>query len=378
MRTVADCDIPPEQIVTLADFTKNVYLPFVKENRRPSTYKNASENWKLHIEPKSRGCVLKDVRIKHVQQWLSSIATTPRFKKNGKFDRTGTPLPPLARNSLARIKSFLSGLFAHAVRFEYHPGPNPVRDTGLNPHAAKPRKQHAYTFEQVSEITALLKEPAATVFYTASFTGLRRGELEGLQWEDYHDGKLHIARSIWNGKVNLPKTEASAGAVPVIPLLAERLDLHRLRNGNPQSGPIFKNSAGHPLSIKNLTDREILPRLNVCQVCGKSQGLPHAEEGHVWIRDPRRPEWKGWHSCRRGVGSNLYRLGVRSKVIQEVLRHANERTTLDYYVKVTGDDSLAAMTKLGENFAEKTAGQNLPDSDRTLNSGQPPLSETVN
>jgi hypothetical protein len=130
MRTIADCDIAPEQILTLAEFTTNIYLPFVKENRRPSTYKNACENWKLHIEPKSRGRVLKDVRIKHVQQWLSEIATTPRFKKTGKFDKTGKPLPPLARNTLARIRSFLSGLFAHAVRFEYHPGQTPsgIRD----------------------------------------------------------------------------------------------------------------------------------------------------------------------------------------------------------------------------------------------------------
>ena len=374
MRTVADCDIAPEQILTLAEFVTSIYLPFVEANRRPSSFKNAKENWQNHIEPRSRGRVLKDVRIKHVQQWLSDIGTTPRYKKLGKFDKTGTPLPPLARNTLARIKSFLSGLFVHAMRFGYHPGPNPVRDTGLNPHAARPRKQHAYSYEEVCSIIDLLGEPGSTIFFTAAFSGLRRGELEGLEWPDLHDGKLHIARSIWNGKVNPPKTEASEAPVPVIPLLAERLELHRLRCGNPQSGPIFRNSAGHPLSIKNLTDREILPRLNVCQVCGKSQGLAHAEQDHIFLRDPRRPEWRGWHSCRKGVGSNLYRLGVRSKVVQGVLRHANERTTLDYYVKTTSDDSLTAMTKLGKSYAKKTAGQTLRDSDRTLNSGQHPQS----
>jgi hypothetical protein len=30
-------------------------------------------------------------------------------------------------------------------------------------------------------------------------------------------------------------------------------------------------------------------------------------------------EWKGWYSFRRGLGMNLYRLGVPDKVIQAIL-----------------------------------------------------------
>jgi integrase len=369
MRTVNDCDIAPEQVLSFAEFTETIYLPWVKENHRTSTYRNYNQIWKIHIEPKSgRDRTLKDVRIKHVQTWLNAI---------GQKD--------LARNTLARVKSFLSGLFKHAIRLEYYTGPNPARDTGLNPHAARPAKMHAYDFETIHTITALLSEPAATVFYTAAFSGLRRGEIEGLCWEDYRDGKLHVARSIWNGIENLPKTETSAGAVPVIPFLAERLELHRFRCGiDPKTGllrmtgPIFRNSANHRLSIKNLTDREILPKLNVCQVCGLPNGIPHLKEEHEWVRDPRRPEWKGWHACRRGVASNLYRLGVRSKVIQEIMRHASETTTKNCYIKTTNEDTLAAMTELGKNYSEKTAAQSLPDTSGTLNSGQRPTLETVN
>ena len=34
------------------------------------------------------------------------------------------------------------------------------------------------------------------------------------------------------------------------------------------------------------------------------------------------PEWHGWHAARRGLGTNLYRLGVPEKTIQ-ALRYAN-------------------------------------------------------
>src|SRR5215813_9015879 len=116
-------------------------------------------------------------------------------------------------------------------------------------------QNYAYTLQEILEILARLAEPAATVFAVTSFGGLRRSELEGLEWPDFHDGHRWVARSIWNGEVLLPKTEMSASPVPTIKLLAERLELHRLRSGNPEQGPIFRNAAGRHLSMNNLINR---------------------------------------------------------------------------------------------------------------------------
>ena len=63
-------------------------------------------------------------------------------------------------------------------------------------------------------------------------------------------------------------------------------------------------------------------------------------------RDASRPEWHGWHAARRGLGTNLYRLGVPEKTIQAILRHANVSTTNTYYIKSAADDTRAAMAKL--------------------------------
>ncbi len=49
---------------------------------------------------------------------------------------------------------------------------------------------------------------------------------------------------------------------------------------------------------------------------------------------------------RRGLGSNLYRLGVQDKVIQVILRHSNVSTTATYYIKSAADDVRKAMAKL--------------------------------
>jgi integrase len=57
--------------------------------------------------------------------------------------------------------------------------------------------------------------------------------------------------------------------------------------------------------------------------------------------------------CRRGLGSNLYRLGVPDVVIQRILRHANVSTTTGYYIKTIADDVRGAMEKL-ENSIPKS------------------------
>jgi integrase len=53
--------------------------------------------------------------------------------------------------------------------------------------------------------------------------------------------------------------------------------------------------------------------------------------------------WHGWHAFRRGLATNLHRLGVPDKVIQRILRHANVTTTMNIYVKTVSVDAANAM-----------------------------------
>ena len=47
-----------------------------------------------------------------------------------------------------------------------------------------------------------------------------------------------------------------------------------------------------------------------------------------------------------GLATNLHRLGVSDKVIQQILRHANVTTTINIYVKMVRQDAEDAMRKL--------------------------------
>ena len=153
----------------------------------------------------------------------------------------------LSRNTLKHIKSVISGIFTLAKQQDYFQGENPARDTRSILGAARRKKRMPTRWRKCRRYVAASRA-AATAFAVAAFMGLRHGEIQGLLWENYHDGEMHISRSIWNGRVTDPKTRKGRAPVPVIRQLAERLELHRLRCGNPQCGPIFANSPGNPLT----------------------------------------------------------------------------------------------------------------------------------
>ena len=51
---------------------------------------------------------------------------------------------------------------------------------------------------------------------------------------------------------------------------------------------------------------------------------------------------------RRGLASNLNRLGVDDSVIQRILRHSNVATTQNHYIKTASPDAIAAMRRFAD------------------------------
>jgi hypothetical protein len=97
------------------------------------------------------------------------------------------------------------------------------------------------------------------------------------------------------------------------------------------TGVLFPNQNGSPMGLGNPLNRSILPALNRCGICGKPKEECHKGFGkeknkapdHEFQRDKMLPEWRGWHAARRGLRTNLYRLGIPEKTIQAILRHLN-------------------------------------------------------
>jgi integrase len=326
--TINNAVLAPETAITLVDFIDSVYIPRLKQDVRPSTYRGYGVLWAA-LKPFCADYLTRDIRTRHVQQILDEMARTDRFGKR----------------SLQHLKFFLAGAFGLAIRNDYYAGVNPATEAKIPSKVRGAGETFVYSLEEVLIMMDATPEPARTLIAVAAFTALRRGELRGLRWEDYRNGEIHVSRSIWNGHETDPKTEESKNAVPVISKLAAILAEHRKSQGSPISGWIFPNGEGKPADPNNVLQRGILPALSVCGMCSKVEEEHNATTGHSYERNTVLPQWRGWHAFRRGVATNLNRLGVPDKIIQRVLRHSDVAITQAAYIKPEDKDSRNAMEK---------------------------------
>jgi len=193
----------------------------------------------------------------------------------------------------------------------------------------------------------VLPEPSRTVVGTAAFTGLRAGEIRGLTWDAYSPadksdenslGVVRVLRSVWRGRVGEPKNSRSKATVPLIPQLETLLERHRKAIGSPASGPIFANGVGNPLDLDCLYRRQMKEPLRQARI-----------------------EWEGWHGFRRGLATNLERIGVRETIAAMILRHTNDRVTRKHYIKPPSIEAIAAMRLLSETLLTLESPKLLPN-----------------
>ncbi len=308
LRPLNDGVLVAESTMTLNRFIETVYLPYAERQKRRSTFLGYRNIWKRYIKPEGDR-PLRDYRTFECEQMLTSIARVHN----------------LCRSTLGHIKHFLGGTFRYARRQGVLDSPNPIRDVEI-PRARPPAETHAYSLEEEVRMLAILPEPVATIVAVAAFTGARKGEIRGFVWEGYDGETIEVKQSVWRNHVGEPKREKSKGIIPVIAQLKFFLDRHRVRSGNPSEGFIFRNPLGKPLNLDVLVGEVIRPAL---------------EAGKI--------TWYGWHAFRRGLATNLHRLRVSDKVIQQILRHANVTTTINIYVKMVSQDAEDAMKKLEKN-----------------------------
>ena len=333
--------VDPEKVVTLIDFIEHVYLPLIEREKRPSTTCAYRLTW-ARLKPHCQNVWLRDARTVDVQRILDRIVETAGH--------------PLSVSTLQHAKFFLSGAFNEATRSAYRDGDNPVRGSRIPKQAKRHGGTRAYTDEEVSRLLRTFGGDAGVAIAVAAHTGMRCGEIEGLEWADLQETPegpcLLVRRSIWNGHASDPKTAESAAPVPVTPELAQFLDLQHARQGHPKAGPLFRTVLGTRRSMSSILNREILPLCNRCKVCGLPKGVQHVPQAkHEWERDPAVPRWYGWHAFRRAVATGVQRDGGAAATAQGCLRHSQVQTTLAHYTKTVRVDVRQALEKRAKSIS---------------------------
>jgi integrase len=282
-----------------------------------STTRVCKSNLNTWILPRWGSYRLTDVRTTAVEDWLGSL--------------------PLAGATKAKIRNVMHALFNHALRYEWLER-NPIT---LVRQSAK--RQRIPDVLEVGEIKALLVElgePVKTMVFLAAATGLRISELLGLKWADidFDALEINLSRAIVDQVVGDMKTEASRKPIPLDSGLAEVLLDWRARSAynRPEdwlfASPRMKGT--QPYSPDALLAKVLRPAV-------KRAGIAKRV---------------GWHTFRHSFATLLKSNGEDVKVVQEALRHANSRVTLEVYTQATTPAKRKAQSKVVQMIRPEALG----------------------
>ena len=173
------------------------------------------------------------------------------------------------------------------------------------------------TAEEIGKLLAELDGPYRAMAYLAAVTGLRVSELLALKWEDvqFDLGEIHLTRAIVCQHVGALKTEASQKPIPMSKgLAAVLMDWRAKCPYNQDMDYVFASQKKHgtqPLWPSSAMSKHIRP-------AAQRAGI------HKHVR---------WHVFRHSLATLLKENGEDVKTVQESLRHADSKMTLDTYTQ---------------------------------------------
>jgi integrase len=269
-----------------------------------SVYGNHFDN---HILPKWQEYRLQDVRAVSVESWLGQLSLAPATR--------------------SKTRNILSALYEHAMRYGWATA-NPIKQVRQS--AKRLSEPDVLTVEEIAAILARLTEPCRTITLAAALTGLRRGELFGLQWHDveFDNAVIHVRRSIVDQVVGSTKTVGSNRPLPMNVELSKALAQWKLETRYAKPGDwIFASpsSCGEkPYWANTLLTRHIRP-------AAVGAGI-----GKVI----------GWHTFRRSFATLLHSSGANVKTTQELMRHSTPVMTLGTYAQAVTSDKREAQDRI--------------------------------
>lgn len=167
------------------------------------------------ILPKWGGHRLQEVTPVAVERWLDALPYAPATK--------------------TKVKGVFGTLFRHGMRYQWVTT-NPI--ALVRSSSKRVEMPDILTPLEIRGILGELSEPARTVTTLAAITGMRRGELFGLKWEDldFERRTIRVVRSLVDQVAGPPKTETSRKPLPMSDELATALMSWRRKTKYPALG----------------------------------------------------------------------------------------------------------------------------------------------
>ncbi len=218
-------------------------------------------------------------------------------------------------------------IFAHAGRHEWI-ATNPM--TLVRQSAKREKLPDVLELDELKKLLAELENPARALVFLTAATGLRVSEALGLKWSDvdFATGEIRLSRAVVHQHVGDMKTEASQKPVPMDGALLDAL--HDWSRQAP-----YRQKDDWVFASPDMDGKQPYWPETPLKCCV----LPAAKRVGI-------TKTLGWHSFRRTFATLLKGGGEDVKTVQELMRHASSRLTLDVYAQALTPAKRAAHLKL--------------------------------
>jgi integrase len=275
------------------------WLDYIREQVRPGTFKPYEAIARLHIKP-----TLGSTKLDK----LNALQLETLYRQ--KLDAG------LSARRVRYIHATIRKALKDAIRLQLLS--RNVADVDIPPRPVK-REIEPLTKEQMRTLLDAARGNRLEALYVLAITtGMRQGELLGLQWRDIDldAGTLRVNRSVYDGAITTPKSSAGRRTMRLSKVALAALRQHRLSTAKQRICEwVFLSSRGITIGHQNLHNSSWKPLL-------KRAGLPNSTRFH-YLR----------HSCI----SLLLARGVPIKVVSELAGHADVSITLSVYGHVLPD-----------------------------------------
>lgn len=333
---------PRDSEYTLASWMKQWLEDYKKPAVKVTTYQGYWMVYRSHIEKSQIAEItLSQLTTTILQKFYNQLWTS------GRSDGKGGLSPRMVRY----VYILIHGALEQAVR-------NELLEKNVNQYVTIPGKEHKeivpMSIQEVEQFLEYCKTERLYALYVLALnTGMRKGELLGLQWQDIDFEKrqlsvVHNLALVAHNDVDTdeprkselilttPKSAKSKRLIPLNDYVINQLLFHqeRQRMEKKQYQSIYVD---HSMVFCREDGTYIHPRY----VLQNFQDI---------LRKAGMQKYR-FHDIRHTVASLLINSNENPKVVQELLGHSNISTTLDIYTFLDDETKRNSVSKLGSILA---------------------------
>jgi len=325
-----DAELNEDSNITLSEWLDKWIKELIPGTVRPTTLKGCELICRCYIKPYLGDKKIAFITTNDVQKMYVKL------KREGRIKNHPVHGHKLSDNVIIKIHSTLHLAMEMAIAKNLI-AKNPTEGTTVPKKKKKDLK--VLNDSELDKLTQALNDDKewGDFFYLELTTGLRRGEICGLKWENFDEeqNKLYIRINIYrdNGELHEGKPKTNEGERYII----------------------LPKATADMLKRRKRISKWIFPNLTTPE-------LPIAPEkayrkAKLILKGLNLPDIS-FHDLRHTFATHAIASGVDAKTLSTILGHTNPSFTLDTYTHVTTDMQQKASNII-ENFMEDILGKEM-------------------